>query len=337
LGEINMSLDGRILARAMDRLTDRNNKREARTARLREEVYKRLPRVADIDKELTLSMIEAASAALEGGSDPEEAVRKVAEKNLSLQAERAELMVAAGFPMDCLDDKPLCNTCRDRGYVGSKPCQCLMELYREEQRKELSQLLKLGEENFEAFNLDYYSSVPDPGTGISPRENMELVYETCRLYAGKFGTGSGSLFFTGAPGLGKTFLSACIAREVAEKGYSVVYDTAQSVFSSFEDEKFSKNYELEETRSDIARYMNCDLLILDDLGTEMTTAFTISALYDLVNTRLAAGKQTIINSNLDIDEIRKRYSPAIASRLEGEYQKLSFYGRDIRLIKKEIY
>lgn len=332
-----MSLDGRILARAKDRLTDRKNKQEKLTARLREEIYKKLPRVADIDRELTLSMIEAASTALKGGADPEEAVRKVAEKNLSLQAERAELMVGAGFPMDCLDDKPLCKTCKDRGYVGSKPCRCLMQLYREEQKKELSQLLKLGEENFDAFNLDYYSSVPDTETGISPKENMECVYETCRVYTGKFGVGSGSLFFTGAPGLGKTFLSACIAREVSEKGYSVVYDTAQSIFSRFEDEKFSKNHEQEETRSDIARYINCDLLILDDLGTEMTTAFTVSALYDLINSRLAAGKQTIINSNLGIGEIRKRYSPAIASRLEGEYQKLSFFGKDIRLIKKEIY
>lgn len=331
-----MSLDGRILGRAMERLANRNNRREAQLARMREEIYKKLPRGADIDRELTLSVIEAASAALESGADPEEAVRKVAEKNLSLQAERAELMVAAGFPMDCLDDKPLCKTCKDRGFVGTKPCSCLMQLYREEQRKELSQLLKLGEENFDAFNLDYYSSVPDPGTGISPKENMELVYETCRVYAEKFGTGSASLFFTGAPGLGKTFLSACIAREVSEKGYSVVYDTAQSIFSRFEDEKFSKNHEQEETRSDIARFLNCDLLILDDLGMEMTTAFTISTLYDLINTRLAAGKQTIINSNLDIDEIRNRYSPAIASRLQGEYQKLSFYGRDIRLIKKEM-
>lgn len=332
-----MSLDGRILGRAMDRLTSKKNKREAQLLKLREKVYDKLPRVAEIDRELAMSMIKAASAALDGGADPEEAVRRVANINLALQAERAELMVGAGFPIDCLDDEPMCKVCGDRGYAGSKPCGCLMQLYREEQRKELSQLLKLGEENFDAFNLEYYSSVPDPESGISPKESMELVYETCLQYARKYDTGSASLFFTGAPGLGKTFLSACIAREVSEKGFSVVYDTAQNIFAKFEYEKFQRNNDQEDTRGDIARYMNCDLLILDDLGTEMTTVFTVSALYDLINTRLSSGKQTIINSNLNISEIRKRYSPAIASRLEGEYMKLTFYGRDIRLIKKEMY
>jgi DNA replication protein DnaC len=139
-----------------------------------------------------------------------------------------------------------------------------------------------------------------------------------------------NLFFNGAPGLGKTFLSACIAHVVADSGRSVVYDTASSIFSKFEDFKFSRTNDKEEARSEMNRYLECELLIFDDLGTEMSTEFTTSVLYEIVNTRLATGRKTIISSNLTLDEMRRRYSEQIMSRLEGEYQVLTFRGEDIR-------
>ena len=139
-----------------------------------------------------------------------------------------------------------------------------------------------------------------------------------------------NLFFNGAPGLGKTFLSACIARVVADNGFSVVYDMAASIFAKFEDAKFQRTDDFEGTRNDIKRYMECDLLIIDDLGTEMTTAFTVSALYEVINTRIVSGRKTLVSSNLTMDELRRRYSEHIMSRLEGEYQVLTFYGDDIR-------
>ncbi|NLO48554.1 MAG: ATP-binding protein [Clostridiales bacterium] len=331
-----MSLDGKILGRAIERLSKRNKKHAADMLRLREEVYRKIPRIAQIDAKLSLALVDAASAALDGGADPEEAVRKVGIQNLALQAERAELMVEAGYSIDCIDEKPLCDICSDRGYIGSKPCECLMRLYKEEQRKELSATLKLGVETFDAFNLAYYSNIPEPDSKISARERMENIYEACLQYALKFNKNSPNLFFTGNPGLGKTFLSTCIAKEVSEKEFSVVYDTASSVFIKLEESKFSKSQDLEELHGEIIRYYQCDLLILDDLGTEMTTAFTVSALYDLINTRLTSGKQTIISSNLSIRDIRRRYSAQIASRLEGEYMNLVFDGKDIRLIKNKM-
>ena len=159
---------------------------------------------------------------------------------------------------------------------------------------------------------------------------MEIIYETCVEYARKFGKNSMNLFFNGAPGLGKTFLSACIAHVVSENGYSVVYDMASSVFSRFEDVKFLRTEDPEEARSEVKRYLECDLLIFDDLGTEMTTQFTVSALYEIINTRLITGKKTIVSSNLTLDELSRRYSEQIMSRLEGEYQVLTFRGDDIR-------
>jgi DNA replication protein DnaC len=215
-------------------------------------------------------------------------------------------------------------------------CDCLKALCAQEQVKELSKLLDLGEQSFDSFSLDWYSTQPWPGEGMSPRENMEFLYEWCLNYAQKFGRFYvRNMLMLGDPGLGKTFLSACIARTVAENGFSVVYDTAVNLFSKFEEQKFSKDVqEGRAAQSETRRYLNCDLLILDDLGSEMTTPFVQSALYTVVNTRLTQEKATVISSNLSMDGIRARYAGQTASRLEGEYRVLRFFGEDIRLQRK---
>ena len=194
-------------------------------------------------------------------------------------------------------------------------------------------MLDLGSQSFETFSLDWYSSVPDSRVGTSPRENMEYNRDVCVDYAYDFNPRSGNLLLTGQPGLGKTFLSACIARVVSEKGYSVVYDTAGHVFERFEARKFSRE-EDDRAAEDVERILQCDLLILDDLGTEMTTAFVQSALYQILNTRLMEKRSTIISTNLSPEKLALRYTPQIASRIEGEYQLLAFVGEDIRKQKK---
>ena len=329
-----MALDGKILRRAMDRYEEANRLRSEKTRRLREEIYGKDPRIGELDRLLRSSVAEAAAVALRGGGDPEKAVAVIQEKNLGWQDERAKRIAALGYPRGCIDEEPACPKCNDRGYVGMQPCDCLMKLYREEQRKELSRLLDLRGENFDAFQLRYYDAV-DPDTGTSPRRHMESVRNVCRSYAENFKPGSGNLFLSGAPGLGKTFLSACIASVVAEKGYSVVYDTAVNVVSYFEEARFGRRGEPEEAEADVKRCLSCDLLILDDLGTEMNTSFTVSAVYELLNTHLREGRSTVVSSNLGGGEISLRYTPQIASRLAGSYRELKFYGRDIRLQKKE--
>ena len=200
-------------------------------------------------------------------------------------------------------------------------------------------MLDLGTQSFETFSLDWYSRERNPRMGISAWDNMEWVYNTCRTYAMNFQPGvSGNLLLTGGTGLGKTFLSAAIARVVSEKGCSVVYDTAGSIFRRFESQKFRRE-EGEEADADVERVLHCDLLILDDLGTEMTTAFVQSALYQIVNTRLMEKRATILSTNLSMvennNEIASRYSPQIASRIEGEYQVMPFFGEDIRILKRQ--
>ena len=332
-----MGYEASVLRRATKRLEEARRAREAAQDRLRGEIYAKLPRAAAIDRELRQTIVHIISASLRDGGNPAPALGEVREKNLALQRERAGLLEAHGYPADALDDKPACPRCGDTGWVGASMCACLKKLCAQEQIAELSKLLDLGEQSFDAFSLDYYSPLPWPGESLTPRENMEFVLEVCSSYARRFGKFYfRNLFLTGAPGLGKTFLSACIARTVAEKGFSVVYDTAVNIFSRFEEQKFARDREeAGEARDETRRYLGCDLLILDDLGSELTTPFVQSALYTLINSRLTADKGTVISSNLTMDQVRARYTPQIASRLEGEYRALPFYGEDIRLLRKQ--
>ncbi len=331
-----MAYDTNVMRRAVDRLERQRRNREEREERLRLEVYQREPRLRQLDRRIQGTMAGLVAAALRQGDDPVHAVRAVKEENQQLQRERAVLLGAMGLPEDALEEKPACPLCCDRGWKGAQMCRCLQELCAQEQLKELSKLLDLGDQSFDSFRMDYYSQTPYPGWGASPRSNMELVYDVCLSYATKFGRFAiQNLFLSGSPGLGKTFLSACIARTVSERGCSVVYDTAGTIFAQFETKKFQPNSSSGlDARDETRRYLSCDLLILDDLGSELTTQFTQSALYELINTRLVGGKHTVISSNLSMAEVAQRYAPQIASRLEGEYHILHFFGDDIRLLRK---
>ena len=238
-------------------------------------------------------------------------------------------MIAEHFPEGYLDEKPICDRCGGTGYVGSAMCDCLKELCRQEQKKELT-LLHVGNESFDQFRVDYYPDRVDPELGINIRTLMGKTFTTCRGYAMSFCESSPNLLFSGGTGLGKTFLSACIARTVADNGYSVVYESAAHLFSKLERAKFSSD---EQARAEVEKFTACDLLIIDDLGTEMGGQFTTSALYILINDRLLAGKPTIISTNLNTEDMARRYSPQIASRLNGSFLRLPFVGDDIRVKK----
>ena len=328
-----MSYDGKIMRRALARFDEDKQRRAQQMEERRRLLYARIPRLSEIERELSGTMGQIIASALRRGADPMPAIRVIRDNNLDLQQERREVLMAYGYPEDYLDEEPHCALCRDSGYRGSVVCSCLQEYYAREQIAELSQLLNMGSETFETFNLDWYSK-DRGGRPRSPYEVAERNFDTCRDYANQFSPRSGNLLLFGAPGLGKTFLSACIARIVSESGHSVVYDTASHIFGQFESAKFRRD-EDDGSDADVTRYLDCDLLIMDDLGTEMTTAFVQSALYQIVNSRLARGKKTIINTNLRLEEIGQRYGAQIRSRLEGEYELLPFIGEDIRKLKRQ--
>ena len=319
-----------VVKRARERLAQAKADRESENNQHLAQAYRQVPRLRQIDLQLRQTMAMAAQAVFTQGGDAYAAMEEVKQANLGLQRERAAL-VALHFEEGYLDDSPICDRCGGSGYIGSQMCECLQELCRQEQKKELT-LLSGGKENFSQFRLDYYSDQYDSKFGASPRAIMERNYLNCRRYATTFTTNSGNLLFVGGTGLGKTFLSACVARAVADRGYSVMYETAGHLFSKLEQARFNST---EETRREANKLLECDLLILDDLGTEMPGQFVTAALYTLINDRLLENKPMVISTNLNIDELARRYSPQIASRLRGSFSLLTFVGEDIRVMKSK--
>ena len=331
-----MAYDGKILARVREIIAEKKRNNISEQSRRRDAVYARIPAVMDIEAEITRLMTGVAAEALKKGADAGAAVESAREKCEALLKRRAELLVSGGYPADYIDEIFDCPTCGDTGYVLGKPCSCLKALYNAETVEELSSMLNINGQCFENFDLSFYDEIYDPVWHDSPKAMMSYAFNICRDYAADFKPSSVNLLFRGGTGLGKTFLSASIAKVVSEKGFSVVYDTVVSVMEAFELQKFDRGGDgSAEVSSRVRRYIDCDLLILDDLGTEMTTSFTQSALYTLVNGRLLRGGRTIITTNLGEDEMRRRYSAQTVSRLEGEYHILNFAGKDIRAIKRE--
>lgn len=324
-----MAYDGKILARARERLEQRRADNAAQRAARETEACARIPELRETDAALRALLGEVVALTARGG-DASAALGAVGKRSLDLCARRAELLTAHGYGADWLDEIVTCPKCSDRGYLpDGSMCDCLKALYEEERAKELAAALQLGAERFADFKLDYYTG--------EAREQMELTLNIARAYAVNFGPGSPNLLFQGSTGLGKTFLSGCVARVVSERGFAVAYETAQAAFAAFEEQKFSRDAEQYAAASEkVGRILSCNLLILDDLGTEMTTAFTQSALYQIIDSRLTAGKKTIVSTNLSDAELAKRYLPQTVSRLSGEFDTLLFLGRDIRAIKKEL-
>lgn len=323
-----MPYSAEVVRRARDRLAQAKEDRDSENRQHLAEAYKKVPRIREIDMQLRRTMVQAAQAAFLSGTDGRELLEQARLQNLDLQQERA-LLVFENFEEGYLDETPICENCGGSGYVGSSMCECLAELCRQEQKKEVS-VLSGSKETFNQFRLDYYPDRIDPQFGASPRTVMEKNFQKCRRYAANFSTNSENLLFVGGTGLGKTFLSACIARTVADRGYSVVYETSAHLFAKLEQARFNGN---EENRREAEKFTACDLLILDDLGTEMAGQFVTAALYSLLNDRLLSGKPMVISTNLNVEEMSRRYSPQIASRLHGGFSRLTFVGEDIRVLK----
>ena len=319
-----MALDGKILARAREQIGHTHANNVAEHYLRQEKIYSQIPEIHRIDDRLRAQMSELVGLTIKRSADLSDALKALEDESLALQAKKAELLHAAGYPVDYLEDIYSCPKCKDTGFIGSQMCSCLIEEYNRQLTSELSTLLKNSEERFENFDLSLYGEA---------REAMSIVYDTCR----EFSERSMNLLFQGGTGLGKTFLSACIARVVAQNGHSVCYDTAASALEAFEMKKFARDAEAAEKASTrVERMLECELMILDDLGTEMLTQISISALYTLINTRLVEGKKTIISTNLTDAELARRYTPQICSRIDGEFLKLPFAGTDIRKLKKEM-
>ena len=312
---------------AMAELERRRAQAHAAAAALRERATARQPRLREIEATLAGAAHQVARAVLDGG-DVDAAVERIKEENLSLQAEMASLLRVQGETAVDFEPVYTCPRCRDTGYAGGKICGCLEQLLREAACRRLSRTSNMTLTRFEDMDLGYYPDEPDPRTGISPRERMRGVLDYCRCYAVDFVPGAQSLLLRGPTGTGKTHVSLAIARTAAEKGCSVVYGPAQQLLRQLENEHFGR------MAGDSAETLEaCDLLILDDLGTEFSSPFTVSCIYNIINGRMLAGRSTVVSTNLSQQELLARYGEQTTSRITGTFQPLVFSGQDIRQLK----
>ncbi len=288
------------------------------------ELYEKFPEIREIDAALAKTGPAIFAAAMKGKSGLEERLAEIRRENESLREARAKFLVAHGYSADYTEVRYECEKCSDSGFVDGVMCSCMREkLVRA--GLESSGFGKLIEtQSFESFSLDYYKKSADT------YNKMKYVYDALREYAESFDARSGdSIIMFGATGLGKTHLSSAVARRIIERGYDVQYVSIIKLISDFEHDRFRRDGEGDR----IERYYDCDLLIIDDLGCEMSNQFTVSCIYDIINMRINNNKSTIVSTNLTPGELREKYWDRITSRLLGEYRVLLFVGNDVRAQK----
>ena len=327
-----MAYNREIYEKAQQMIDARREKAE-QNAEARARLFDSLePEYGKLRQEMIQSVKEAIKSI---DMNPEEAATFLQQqkiRNLTAQQQIKALLQKHDLPEDYLEVKYACPVCHDTGIDGNRLCECHLEILKKLAYDEAGSKSPLKFCRFGDFRLDYYSDKVNPDYGCSPRQRMSEILDYCKSYAATFDTDSPSLLFFGETGLGKTHLSLSIAGEVINAGYSVIYNSAQNIFNELQKERFGKG---DSDGRFEPMVLECDLLVIDDLGAEFSTQFTNAALYNIINTRINSGLPTVINTNLSMKEIEERYTRRIASRLIGEYAVLNFIGDDVRQIRSE--
>lgn len=306
-------------------LSLRRDRAEREAAAQADMIFLQCPQIGKIDREIKGIGSRIVDAVL-GGGDVAGTIRQLGGQLEELKKTQARLLREAGFEPSALTPQYTCPRCQDTGLMENRVCSCMKAVLKDLVCKDLNRSTPLELSSFEDFDLSFYPMEKD-ANGVSPAEHMKRVFEFCKRYAGSFHERSQSLLLYGATGLGKTHLSLAIARGVIDRGYYVIYGSAQNLLSRIERERFSREVEAPSSEDAL---LSCDLLILDDLGTEFLTPFVLSVLNNIVNSRILSGKPTIISTNLSVADIRKTYPERITSRIIGNYTPLLFVGKDVR-------
>ena len=293
------------------------------------EIYNKIPRIKDINDSISSISVAGAKRMLLENAGTMADIKKQID---ALSKEKTSLLRSHGYPDDYLSMRYNCNTCKDTGYVDGHKCHCLSNsiieiLYQQSNIKEVLQ-----RENFDSFSFAHYDNAKkDSATGLTALQNMHEIVKTCRTYIDEFNSEYRNLYLYGATGVGKTFLTNCIAKELIDSSHSVIYVSAIRLFEILANNTFKKSYETN-TAFDIAtNLLECDLLIIDDLGTELVNSFTVSAFFNCLNERHLRQKSVIISTNLSLAELRTNYSERVFSRITSNYTLLKVYGDDLRM------
>lgn len=306
---------------------------EAKRRRLKNKIYDLNPRLREIDKEINSIGVKATKNIIKNPQNKEQIQFDMKAKQYELETEKNLIYEELGITEEYFDQVYKCHKCKDTGMIGKESCSCfrqylIQKAYGRALLNELSD-----NETFETFNPDFYSKSIQDKHGITPYENMKLIYGTCYRFAEKFGKDYKNLLLMGKTGLGKTFLCNSIAKDVLNKGFTVIYISAGRLFKTLHDEQFNRNEE-EEYSSFYDDVLTVDLLIIDDLGTEFSTSLVGSQFFNIINERMANSLPTIISTNLTPDRIKEQYSDRVLSRMTDEFEFLTLTGEDIRIQKK---
>lgn len=323
-----MAYSQEVYSRAAQALERRRERANLEAQARIDEIGEKLPEINEIQRKLAQIGLNISKVFLYS-ADKQADMEKLMQESLELQEQKKNILKKNGYSEDALDIRYTCPACKDTGFIGSRRCKCHNELLKDIERSDLAKIAPIDNCTFDTFDIQYYPQQVMEN-GISPRDKAEKIKNSCRKYAANFTTASPNVMFMGGTGLGKTHLSLAIANVVINRGYSVVYGTAQNILSDLQKENFGRD-------DDIRYYeravLGCDLLILDDLGTEFKSAYTIACLYNIINSRLSAKLPTIISTNFTAEELEEKYDQRITSRITGEYNKLILVGNDIRYMK----
>lgn len=293
------------------------------------EVHAVIPELLELEHSIASNAVGSARKFFDGD---ESAVTDLKAELVRLRARKADLLKSHGYPADYLQPVYTCPDCKDTGFIDGIRCHCFTQqaidmIYTQSNIKEV-----LSSENFSAFSFDYYSNEEtNATTGLTSLETAKAAYNTCQNFVCKFDTDFSNILFYGDTGTGKTFLSNCVAKELLDKGHSVIYFTAFQLFDILSKGIFDKDNKAIDAHQNI---FDCDLLIIDDLGTELVNSFTTSQLFLCLNERILRKKSTIISTNLNIGQIADLYSERILSRIAGHYTIIKMFGDDIRMKKR---
>ena len=317
-----MGFSREIYLAAFDETEKSRTRAEAGAERLKIELQDKSADLKQIDGELSRLYFEIAREVL--GGNLQNNIEKLKNKSLKLTAERETVLKKMGKTPDDLLPKYSCKACNDSGYVDGKMCVCVKKRARAMAYDEINKITPIERCRFDTFKLEFYPT--DEEDGVKIRDRMKRIYEFAKKYAAGFNEKSKSVFFFGETGLGKTHLTLAIVNEVIKKDCGVIYAPVSHIINDIEKQKFGGG-----GTETLDMVCDCDLLVLDDLGSEFNTPFSVSVIYDIINTRILSEKPTIINTNLSFDEIEKKYTTRILSRILGFYEAEEFMGRDIRV------
>lgn len=290
-----------------------------------DEIRSTIPEVDDIQNQLSRIGLELSQLFFYKGN-AEEKVAELRQRSKALTDERAKILVENGYKSNSMSPEYICPVCEDKGFVGGRICNCHRQLLKELMKEELRKVAPLDDCTFDSFDTEKYIDKPDKN-GIIPRERATRIFDAARRYAQNFSLSSKNLLFLGGPGLGKTHLSLAIANVVVNRGYYVCYGTSQNICVDLQSEQFGRDDGIFYNKRQV---LDCDLLIIDDLGTEIDSQYSIATLYNVINSRILAKRPTIISTNYDFNVLENKYDKRITSRITGEYIRMQFFGTDIR-------